>query len=278
MPTAVHKKATETETKKEGSSFIFSLAELSRMEEERVRAQAEAEVRKREAAIALAAEEAARAEAEEERRRRAIEEEERARAAEERETHARLAAMSEAARVKAEVTARAEAEEKRRAEERSLEKVRLETSARAKRRVGMGALVGAVVMLVGALGVQIGVVQPANASRVAEVRVLADQRACDLDALKDKLEAEGKSKTGIAGELAQANARATELAEENAGLKKQIESLSHTKPVVAQSASAVATGAPTRVLPPQEVIPPGFHRCTAEQATRTKDPMCWTTR
>jgi len=193
------------------SSVVFSLKELARMEEERVRAHAEAEAREREsrdraerdARERARCEEQARAQAETEARR---EVERRA-----REEAARLEAARQAAlgAARAEVDARARAQERERERLHELEVAR----ARALERRSGGArvaatLVGAAVAAGVALALHYGVVVPgeeAAAARSAGELAARDVAIADLRARLDASEARASA---LDDELAAARADA----------------------------------------------------------------------
>jgi colicin import membrane protein len=183
------------------SSVLFSLRELARMEDERVRAQAEAAERERAAREQVLRDADERSRAEQEARARADAE---ARESEERrgrEDSARAEAMRaaaiEAARVSAEASARAAESERQRRHE--LEMAR--AGARSKRRAAIAALAGALCVTATWAGVHKAWVAPreqafesrAHADRVSGDRTIGDCRA--------KLETASERAAALEGEV-----------------------------------------------------------------------------
>jgi hypothetical protein len=209
---------------KQDSSFIFSLAELSRMELERVAAekrtaelQREAILRAQEEADARRAQEAARQARE---AAAAAEEAGRRDRAELARLEAEQRALVEAARVRVEIEARAKDGEKQRAQELEIERARAAAKIAGTRRTMVGVVIGALFAGCVALSLQLGVVQPrTNAALGQATAQLADSDNQLRDA---KTAAADKDK-----QLADANGRLDAQKAENAKLKQQLADAQH---------------------------------------------------
>jgi colicin import membrane protein len=243
------------------SSVMFSLQELARMEEERVRQSAEAVERERatlarerhEADERMRAEADAIARAEEEARR---EVERRA-----REEAARIEAIHrasiEGARVEAEARARAEEVERVRRHELELERVRQARPSGA-RQAGVAAAFGALLAAGVAMAVHFGVVAPKERAQAAEASAqIASRDVAVADLQRHAEETEGRVRT-LEQDLAAARS-------ENEKLRKQLDGV---RPAPATPHGFGPHGGPAPTAAPRM---DGFTSCPAG----SKDPMCF---
>jgi hypothetical protein len=243
------------------SSVTFSLQELERMEEERVRALADAAQRER------VMQERARLDAEERERseRRAQEEaEERARREVERgarEEAARIEAIhratTEAARVEAEAKARAEAREAERRHELELERARLAAGGAKARGPARAAIFGVVVAAGVAMSVHYGVMAPRERARATEADAAIASRDVAIADLRAHAEATDARVRALEDDLATARAD---------GEKLRAELDAARRPVTPHVAPSRWTGPPRTVGPRLD----GFTTCPAG----SKDPLC----
>jgi colicin import membrane protein len=204
---------------------MFSLQELARMEDDRVKSQAEAAQLERESLEAARRQSEARARAEEEARELAEAEQREGAERKEREEAARVDAINrgavEAARYEVETRARAEERER----ERGHELAKLEIARKAAEgerasvlRMLVAGAMGVVLAGVVASGLYLGIVQPGEKARVEQATSdLARRDTLISDAHTATSAAEGQVQT-LTGELATAKA-------DIARLQKQIDDL-----------------------------------------------------
>jgi hypothetical protein len=244
------------------SSLLFSLQELARMEDERLRAQAEA-VRRAdaEAARARQEEEATARRAEEERARAEAD----ARADAERRARDEAAhreglarAASEAARVSVEARARAEERERERRHELELVQARSRARRGAWKRSIAAAIAGAACALGASAGTYQAWAAPREAARASQAR--ADLAACAQTATDARAKVDGLTDQAatLSAELATARS-------ENRSLKADLDDARR------QLARAHNRGAPPPKPPPRDELPRiDLPTC----APGSLDPMC----
>jgi fused signal recognition particle receptor len=247
----------------QSSSVLFSLQELSRMEEERVRAQAEASARQRaEAERALRqaeekerGEQAARERAEAEARLRA---EQQVREEVARVEAIRLAA-TDAARISAEASARAEERERERRHELELARARATARAGGALRTAVAAAVGAACALGAAAAAYGGRVMPREQARAAQARADLASRDQTSDQLRAKLDAAGERAASLENELTITRAANRRLQSDVDDAKRQLTRAYRARPPVT-GGHAVRDDLPPLDLP---TCPPG-----------SLDPLC----
>jgi membrane protein involved in colicin uptake len=192
----------------QSSSVIFSLRELERMEEERVRSQAQAEALEREARDRALREAQERVRVETEARERVDAEARREVERRSREEAARIEAIHrasvEAARATAEAQARADEQERRRRHELELERTRALSQGRGLRGVVAAALFGAVVSAGIAVAVQLGVVAPRDRARAVEATAAIASRDSTIEQLRSSAAAADARIRSLADDLAAA--------------------------------------------------------------------------
>jgi hypothetical protein len=193
-------------------SLAFSLAELSRLEDER-----QAIEREREARLVAASLEADREatrrrlarEAEEARIREELLREEEERAGEQK---ARLSAIEQAEVVRAKALAEAEASTRLAAEEHrhaeALAALSTLESIRTWKRVAMVSWVLCLTLLAVLAGVEFGVLRPESQRRVAAAEAGREAASGELRAVRGDLEEQRRAAQDLSGRLAEANLRA----------------------------------------------------------------------
>jgi colicin import membrane protein len=243
------------------SSVMFSLQELARMEEERVRLGAEAAERERAAHDRERVEAEERSRAEQEATARAEAEARREVERRAREEAARIEAIHraslEGARVEAEARARAEERERERRHEVELERARAAGRGGA-RGAAVAAVFGAVVAAGVALAVHYGVVAPKERGRAAEASAEIASRDVAIGDVRSHAEATEARLRALEGDLAAARA-------ENDRLRADLEAARHP------GGRTVPSHGP--VVPPQPHPGPrldGFTVCPPG----SKDPLC----
>jgi len=245
----------------QSSSVVFSLKELARMEEERVRANAEASQRERELRERARREAEARALAEEQAREEAQAAARREVERQAREEAARIEAIHraaiEAARAAEEAKARAAAAEAERRHELELERVRASARGGGGRGTAVAALFGAVVATGIALALHLGVVVPRQHAREASQNAEIASRDAALGDLRAQADAADRRTRALEADMAS-------LRGDNDRLRAEL-------------AAATQAGTPPRHGPgtfsprhPKELTPDGFTSCPPG----SKDPLC----
>jgi colicin import membrane protein len=242
------------------SSFMFSLNELARMEEERVAREAAEERARKEAAARARREAEERSRADEEAKRRAAEEAQELLALRAREEAARLEATKiatvEAARAAVAEGARAAELDRQRKNELNLAQVKGDRQWRRLRGWLVGVSVSFVVAVAAMLAIYAGVLAPRSEARVAG---LVGEGARQEDLLRDltsKLSASEGRVQALEREVADARA-------ENAELERKLES--HTADPQRHGHVAPPSGAATTTVK----RPPPSKGCA-----NPFDPMC----
>jgi colicin import membrane protein len=245
----------------QSSSVLFSLQELARMEEERVRLQARAEAAAREAARRAADEAEARAKEAAEAEERVREEARREIARRAREEAARVQAIRDAAAeaARTETIARVHAEERERDRQHAIEVARVQASARGSRRTATFAASVATVVTAGvAMVAYFGIAAPAARAALADARGVNASRDRTIEQLRAAVSAGDASERALQLNLAG-------LRDENSRLRADIKGLKSRIPAV-QPTGHGAAPAPKRA----ERALDGFTTC----APGVDDPMC----
>jgi colicin import membrane protein len=242
------------------SSALFSLQELARMEEERVRAQARAESAAQEAARRAAHEAEVRlreaAEAEEcarEEARRSIERQA-------REEAARVQAIRDAAAeaARAEAFARVQAEERRKERQHAIEMTQVQATARGSRRTAaLAGCLGAVLAAGVGMAVHFGVAAPSARAAIAEARSETASRDQTVDQLRIRASASEARERALQVDIAA-------LREENTRLRADLDALRSRVP----SGRTPGRGTPQPRRPDRTLD--GFTTCPPG----VNDPMC----
>jgi hypothetical protein len=206
------------------SSVIFSLQELERMEDERVRTQALESERAREARERARREAQERTRLEDERRERmeaeARREVERRAAEEAARIEAIHRASVEAARAYAEAKALADDGERARRYELELERTRALAPRVGLRPVAVAAVFGAIVSAGVAMAVHLGVVAPRENARAAEATAQMASRDVEIAELRSHAEAADARVRALEGELAASQSDSARLRSDLEGTRR----------------------------------------------------------
>jgi hypothetical protein len=246
----------------QSSSVLFSLEELARMEEERVRGVAQAEQRARLARQRADEEVRARARRDEEARERGAAETLREIERRAREEAARIEsihrAATEAARVGADARARLEARESERRHELELERIRASAREGGPRATVTAAALGVIVAVGGALALHLGMTVPRErASALSGADAIASRDATILDLRGREATAEARAK-GFEEDLSAAR-------DENVRLRTDLDAARHPS---GPAPGPAHHGPGPRHADGQRLD--GFTQC----APGSKDPLC----
>jgi hypothetical protein len=246
-------------------SLAFSLAELSKLEDERLSIAREREARllaasleaEREAARQRQAREAAEARV----RAEALQREEERR----REERVRLSAIAHAEIVRATTLAEAEASVRRASEEhrhaQALASLATLAGVRRWKRAALASWVTCGAVLAGCIGVELGVLRPEAQRRVAAAEAGLEMKSKELRAIHDEVEEEGRAVADLRGRAAEATLRSDALAKSLDAARAEIARL-QTPRTSGHPPSGSATPS-THPGPFSSDCPPGSH-----------DPLC----
>jgi colicin import membrane protein len=245
----------------QSSSVLFSLQELARMEEERVRTQARAESAARETARRAAEEAETRAREAAEAEQRAREEARREIERQAREEAARVQAIREAAAeaARAEAFARVQAQEREKDRLHAIEVARVQASARGPRAAAalsgcLGALLAAGIGMV----VYFGVAAPAARAALAGARSEVASRDQTIDQLRLRAGASEASERALQVDIAALRDENTRIRADLDGLRSRVQGAHPSRHGV-----PAPTKRPDRTLDGFTPCPPGVN-----------DPMC----
>jgi colicin import membrane protein len=245
----------------QSSSVLFSLQELARMEDERVREQARAESAAREAARRAVEEAEARAREAAEADERAGELARREIERQAREEAARVQAIRDAATeaARAEAFARVQAQEREKDRQQSIEMARVQASARGSRvAAAVAGCLGALVAAGIGMAVYFGVAAPAARAALAGAGSELASRDQTIDQLRMRVSAGEASERALQMDIAALRDENSRLQAELAGSRSRV-----------QGAHPSGRGVPATTKRPDRSLD-GFSTC----APGVNDPMC----